>query len=215
MNKLIIISLALILASGLLMAQKFEGKHCDEPGMGKQMNPAMPMLKNQGMMECMDELKLTDAQKKKFDELRTAFQKTENSLAAEIENLKIDMHTAIKAENFKQAKELNKQISAKETALQDARLDFMAARMKELSPEQKAIMKKNMKPMLMQGKDMKQDCKGQGMMQMHGMGNCGDCNEHGTMQMKSKNQDDCKQCPDCQEKDNKTPAPKDNMPKNK
>lgn len=212
MNKLIIISLTLMLASGILAAQKFEGKHCDEPVMGKNMSKAMPMLKHQGMMDCLDEMKLTDAQKKKFEDLRIAFQKTENSLSAEIENLKIDMHSAIKAENFKQAKELNKQISAKEATLQDARLDFMAARMKELSAEQKEIMKKNMKPMMMQRQNMMHKGMGPGMMQMHGMGNCGDCNEHGNMQMKSKNHDNCKDCGDSPKKQD---APNDKMNKNK
>jgi hypothetical protein len=194
MKKLIIISLTLILASGILVAQRFDGMPCNEHGKAMQMNQARPMMKHDGMMNCLEELKLTDAQKNKFEELRVAFQKTENSLAAEIENLRIDMKTAIKAENFKLAKDLNKQISAKEATLQDARLDFMAARMKELSAEQKQILKDNMRPMMMQGNGMGHNCMGPGMMQMR--------NRH------QGNWDNCDNC-------NETSSPKDSMPKSK
>ncbi len=177
MKKLLILSIALILASGILIAQKADGEHCGQHMMQKPMLNQVKAMKMDAKMECWDEMKLTDAQKKKFDELRTAFQKTENSLDAEIENLRIDMHTAIKAENFKQAKELNKQISAKQTALQDARLDFMAARMKELSAEQKEIMKKNLPQMMMHRKGMMNNCQGHGMMQMKHKDNCNECDD--------------------------------------
>ncbi len=152
MKKLTFLSIALILVSGILSAQKFDGMRCDQHKMMPNMNQAKPMMAPDAMLNCIDELKLTDAQKKKFEELRTAFRKTENTLAAEIENLRIDMKGAIKNENFKAAKDLNKQISTKESTLEDARLDFLAARMNELTPDQKKILKDNMSQMMMQHK---------------------------------------------------------------
>ncbi len=178
MKKLMLLSIVLLLVSGVLVAQHPGMKGNDKPMMHQQMGKGMGM----GMkMDCMDEMKLTDAQKKKFEDLRTAFQKTENTLSAEIENLRIDMHTAIRAENFSKAKEMNKQIATKENQLADARIDFMAARLKELTTEQKEIMKSNMMQFMGQKHQMKgmQDCKGmQGGMGMHRqMEDCGNCED--------------------------------------
>jgi Spy/CpxP family protein refolding chaperone len=171
MKKLMILSIALLLVSGVLLAQ--------HPGMKGPMQdrPMMQAKMGKGMgMDCIEEMKLTDAQMKKFEELRTSFQKTENTISAEIENLKIDIHTAIRAENFSKAKELNKQIANKENLLADARIDFMAARLKELSPEQKEIMKKSMMQ-FMGNKPKMQGMQG-GMGMQKQMGNCGDCDDH-------------------------------------
>lgn len=180
MKKLMLLSIVLLLVSGVLVAQHpgMKGNMPGKPMMHQQMGKGMGM----GMkMDCMDEMKLTDAQKKKFEELRTAFQKTENTLSAEIENLRIDMHTAIRAENFSKAKEMNKQIATKENLLADARIDFMSARLKELTPEQKEIMKSNMMQFRGQRHQMNgmNDCKGmQGGMGMHRqMGDCGNCED--------------------------------------
>ncbi len=184
------ITLALSLISGILLAQH-------HPMMGQMKNK--PMMKQQmgkAMMDCMDDLNLSPAQEKKLAELRTAFRKTENSVGAEIENLRIDFHAAMKAENFSKAKELNKQINAKENMLAEARIDFMAARMKELTPEQKEIMKTNMKQFMMNKHPMQgmQGCMGHGMgngMGMHKQGNgfgCGDHDGHGN------NSQPCRDC---------------------
>lgn len=173
MKKLIILALTLMLFAGALLAQKADMK--DKQNMPMNGDP---------MMSCMQEMKLTDAQMKKFEELKTGFTKTHNTAEAEIENMQIDMHSALKAEMFTEAKALNKQIFAKKNMLADARIDFMAARMKELTPDQKEIMKKYMA----QFKGGKHMMNGQGM--MHGQGmmnrkgrqgeNCSDCGDgHG------------------------------------
>ncbi len=169
MKKLILISIALLLIGSLLIAQKVDDKRSYVPAHAKDWKN--PNLKARPepmgpMLECMDEMNLTAAQKTKFEELRTAFSKTENTLKAEIENLKIDLKTAMKNENYKQAKELNKQIATKKTTLADARIDLMAARMKELTKEQKEIMKNKMPMMGMHKQGMMGNCMGQGMM-MH------------------------------------------------
>ncbi|MCD8480738.1 MAG: hypothetical protein LRZ88_11340 [Candidatus Cloacimonetes bacterium] len=100
------------MAVTMLMAQKADRamKH-DHGKMQMQQGGMHPMA------ACMEELKLTDAQKMKFHEARAAFQKQENTLTAEIKNLRLDIAEAMKAENIKRVKELNQQISAKELQL--------------------------------------------------------------------------------------------------
>ncbi len=182
MKKLIILSIALLLISSMLIAQKMDNKRgfapaidCHNTNLKSRPAPMGPM------MDCMDELNLTDAQKTKFAELRTTFSKTENTLQAEIENLRIDLRTAMKDENYKQAKDLNKQIATKETALADARIDFTAARQKELTKEQKEILKNKMPMMMgMHSKGMMGKGNKQGMMmdRMHRMSDdCNDCDD--------------------------------------
>ena len=175
MKKILIISLIL----GLAIAGLFAQMH--------MMGNKKGAMNHQGkgpMMNCMDELNLTDAQITKFAEARAAFQKQENVLSAEIENLRIDAMAAMKAEDFKRVKEIQKTISDKELMIKNAHVDMMAAHMKELSKEQKQIMQKNM-PMMMGmmahgGNGMHQGMH-QGMKQGmgHGMrnGNCDDCDD--------------------------------------
>ena len=142
MKKLMLLTLCLLLFCSVLLAQADTPKDKAAPKAKteelKKANPERPMQK------CLEDLKLTDAQKKKWEELKTSFEKTKNTLQAEIKNLKIDLRTALKNENFQNAKELNKQIAAKRNALDDAKVDFLAARMKELTSEQKATLKKHL-----------------------------------------------------------------------
>lgn len=111
------------------------------------------------MQKCMDEMKLTEAQMEKFAAAKAQFQKKDNTLGAEIDNLRLDMIEAMKTENLKRAKELNKQITDRILLLKNARIDMMADVLKELTPEQKEIWKKNAGMMM-------------GNMGMKGMGEC-------------------------------------------
>ncbi len=136
MRKILWITLGIMLFSTVLMARtKVEKK--ENPRMKHKLEATEQQFHQ---MKC-DELKLTPEQKVKFENLRTEHQKTRNTLQADIKNIKIDIQTAIKAENYKRAKDLNKQLSAKKTQLADARIDHMEAMMKELTPEQKVIAK--------------------------------------------------------------------------
>lgn len=136
-----IIGLILVMATGILLAQRDIRNATDNNPMG------MCQMPDPGQT-CMQELNLNEAQLNKFAESRAAFQKQENTLRAEINNLRLDLVAAMKAENMKRVKELNKQISDKELQLQNARVDLMSNYMKELNKEQKAIMQKHM-PMMM------------------------------------------------------------------
>ncbi|HPF08372.1 MAG: Spy/CpxP family protein refolding chaperone [Candidatus Cloacimonetes bacterium] len=140
MRKILLISLSLLLLAVALPAQ-MQMKHHAMPK-AEKMRSAHPMA------ACMEELKLTDAQMKKFQEARTTFQKQENTITAEIRNLRMDVAEAMQSENIKRVKELNQQIVNKQLQLKNARVDLMAAHMKELTKEQKELMKKNM-PMMM------------------------------------------------------------------
>lgn len=188
MKKIIpILSIMLLLAS-LLLAQTtpLHKTHVSNKP-SEQFNPSFrerPMMM-ENMQNCMEELQLTDKQSEKLENLRSTFEKTRNTLQAEIDNIQIDIEAAMKAENYSKAKELTKQLNAKQSQLEEARIDFHANRMKELSKEQKEIMKKNM-PMMMghQGFPMGHSMHGNcGMMQHKQMmqkddEGCGNCNEH-------------------------------------
>jgi hypothetical protein len=128
----------LALLFGILPAQRAEGAT----------RTANPEARMHPMQKCMDEMKLTDAQMQKFAAAKAQYEKQSNSISAEIKNLNIDLTEAVKAENFKRAKELNKQISDKNLALKNARIDMMTNILKELTKEQKDIWKKNA-PMMM------------------------------------------------------------------
>lgn len=143
MKKILLISLVLTLFSAMLLAQMpaRANKNCND---GMQIGRSNPMA------NCMEELKLTDAQMQKVAEARTGFERQQNTISAEIENLRLDIVTAFKAENIKRVKELNQQLSAKQLQLKNARVDMMAAVLKELNKEQKEMMKNHM-PMMMMG----------------------------------------------------------------
>jgi predicted RNase H-like nuclease (RuvC/YqgF family) len=137
MKKIIVISLVLAMTTGILLAQnmgRMPGRN-DAPMMRARPNP---------MQRGWEELNLSEAQMEKFGEARAAFERQNNILSAEIENLKLDVVEAMRKENIRQAKELNQQISAKELQIKNARVDLMANHLKELNKDQKAIMLKNL-----------------------------------------------------------------------
>ena len=187
MRKIILISLALILLVAMLPAQMMPRNHRNAMPEGKQMGGMNPQA------ACMEELKLTDVQMKKFEESRAAFQRQENTISAEIENLRLDIAEAMKAENIKRVKELNQQLSTKQLQLKNARVDLMANHMKELSKEQKEIMKKHM-PMMMgmrQNNAQHQMRNARGHRRAPGMGerrgDCDDCEDcDGERQFKNR-----------------------------
>jgi predicted RNase H-like nuclease (RuvC/YqgF family) len=137
MKKIIVISLVLAMTTGILLAQnmgRMPGRN-DAPMMRARPNP---------MQRGWEELNLSEAQMEKFGEARAAFERQNNILSAEIENLKLDVVEAMRKKNIRQAKELNQQISAKELQIKNARVDLMANHLKELNKDQKAIMLKNL-----------------------------------------------------------------------
>lgn len=147
MKKITWITLGILLLSSMLIAKPRMQKNDDCDGSHARVEAKADH--KMGMMMC-DELKLTPEQQKKFETMHTAFKKMQNTLQSEMENLQIDMRTAMKAENFKAAKEINKQIAAKKTQLSDAHIDHMESMMKELSAEQKEKAK-DMFPRMMMG----------------------------------------------------------------
>jgi len=197
---LIIMAIALFLV-GLLAAQMTpERKHVPStPAM--QYNPSFRdrMTPMDNMMICKEELKLTDDQAKKLETLHMNFQKSMNTMQAEMENLHLDIAAAMKDENYKQAKDLTKQLMAKKGMMAESRIDFMANRMKELTPEQKKIIQQQMG-----------QCKQHGM--FHGMGmmkgkdhmgngqgmGCGNHQAMGQCNGQGMGQDNCQGMSDCQ-----------------
>ena len=180
MKKLMIITLGIMLLASMLSAQaRVEAKNDNnmKPGMGKhQMQGEEMKGQNPQQMMC-EKLELTKEQQKKFETMRTANQKQMNTLKAEMENLQIDHKAALKDQNFKQAKALNKQISDKKLMMADARIDHMEAMFKELTPEQK---EKAADMFMMMGRGHGKGMKGKGM-RGHGQG-MGMGQEKGEMQ---------------------------------
>jgi predicted RNase H-like nuclease (RuvC/YqgF family) len=129
------------MSAGVLMAQR---------AVRTPAKPYPPMMRSHfdPMQKCMEELKLSEAQMNKFAESKATFERQQNTLEAELSNLRLDVQAAYKAENFKRVKELNRQITDKELALKNARVDMLANQMKELNKEQKEIMLKNMNMMM-------------------------------------------------------------------
>lgn len=153
MKKIILITIAALMLSTMLMARNKTERKESPARMNKEMS-------NMPMMNHMAELKLTPQQKDKFDKLRADFVKSKNLLSAEIKNLHVDKQAAIKAEDFKRSKEINKQIAAKKTAMMDAHIDHMEAMLKELSAEQKVIAKEMFPRMMKRGRLMDDSRKG-------------------------------------------------------
>lgn len=180
MNKLIWITLAILLLGTMLVA-------ADKPEPMKMDAPA-PMMENcQGMghMDMMKELGLNKTQTAKLETIRNNHMKLMNNLNAEIENLKIDLHSALKADKYADAKAIQKQVFAKKLQRAEAKIDHMEAVLKELDATQKEKAKAMFQNMHqgMRGQGMGMMRAGKGMHQMNG---CGDCGQ-GNMKM----MDDC------------------------
>lgn len=203
MKKIIpILSIMLLLASLLLAQTTPMHKTHVSSKPSEQFNPSFrerPMMM-ENMKACMEELKLTDKQSEKLETIRNAFEKTRNTLQAEMDNIQIDIDAAMKAENYSKAKELTKQLHAKQSLLEEARIDFQADRMKELTKEQKETLKKNMPSMMgrrnfpmghgMHG-NMGMMMQHKGQMQMNGEG-CNDCGKHQNQGKGLHQNPDCK-----------------------
>ncbi len=164
MKKVILITLAVLALSFALLAQKAE-----KPGMGDHKMMMNKDAKGHEMMgmhqDWWKDLNLTDAQKKKFENMKTDHKKFMNLKQAEMDNLHIDKQKAMRAEDYAKVKQLNKNIADLELVIENARVDHKADMMKELTAEQKAKIKdmptmhKGMKPGMGNGMN-KGDCDG-------------------------------------------------------
>lgn len=216
MKKFSIITLTLILLTGLLFAQGAPMKH---KGMQVPGSPAdNPKLKDRlapedAPMPMIEMLKLSKEQQAKFQDLRLEHQKRMNLLEAEVENLKLDIHKMIKGEQFADAKKLNDSLYAKKKDMANARIDHMQAMLKELSAEQKEIAKEHFMMMGMMGRKGHMMSRGQGMGHMGQMGmrnHDGNCGEGmGRMHGQKNKMQDCEDCEDCEDK---APNTKNKLP---
>ncbi len=170
MRKIIIMILGIMLISSMLLAKTKADKRDKQHSM-KNKPEAMADSEMHGK-NMIDELKLTPEQKKKFENLRAEHQKLMNSIQADTRNLNIDLQTAIKADNFKRAKELNKQIAAKQNQMMDARIDHLEAMLKELTAEQKEKAKEIFPRMMMDNNMMQGRNREKGMKGGKGMSHC-------------------------------------------
>ncbi|MDZ4120870.1 MAG: Spy/CpxP family protein refolding chaperone [Candidatus Cloacimonadaceae bacterium] len=168
MRKIALITIAIMLFSTLLLA-KSKGDQKQNPKRMKHDKEAISDQKHPG--EMMEKLNLTTEQKKKFETMRTEHQKQMNTLKSEMENLKIDLQASVRNENYRRAKELNKQIATKQNQLKDAMIDHLEAMMKELTADQKVIAKEIF-PRMAMGMDRMHQGQGRMGKRQGGMKHC-------------------------------------------
>lgn len=155
MKKSILITIIIMALSLVLFAQQKPMKQMkdDCPDCGqKEMKGPM-----NNYWDRMSELKLTPEQQQKIDNLRDEHKKYLNLKEANLQNMRIDKQNAMQAEDYAKVKTLNKNISDLELEIANKQIDHHQAMMKELTQEQKDMMKKFM------GKGMGMG-KGPGMM---------------------------------------------------
>jgi len=182
MKKTIVISLILMLAAGALLAQRADRKPTDSAPVRERMDPAQRYMQS---------LNLSDTQIQKFAQARTAYERQRNTIEADLKNLRLDLAEAIKSENIRLAKDINRQISAKELELADARVDHIANQLKELNAEQKTTMLRHLPMMMGQRTMMNKMSHSHQMMQRPGSGRR--TPGHGDRQRLQ----DCDDCDDC------------------
>lgn len=119
-----ITALMLVLVVVGLLAQTVEMKE-------KKEAPGQPMMRWE------ESLNLTQKQIDSITSARTAYDKQRNTISAQIKNLNVDIAEAIKKQDFKKAKTLNKQLTDKDLELKNARVDMLSAMLKDLDAEQR------------------------------------------------------------------------------
>lgn len=124
MKKIMITALMLVIAVVGLLAQTVEMKE-------KKEAPGQPMMRWE------ESLNLSPKQIDSITSARTAYDKQRNTISAQIKNLNVDIAEAIKKQDFKKAKTLNKQLTDKELELKNARIDMLSAMLKDLDAEQR------------------------------------------------------------------------------
>ncbi len=246
MNKLVIIPLAILLLAGMLFAQNSTS---DKPLVNPNVKPQHNCMDNPNLKarlqddgtgsDRMQGLNLSDAQKKKLEELRASHQKAMNSLRAEIENLEVDIRQAVQNGDMASARKSTQLLYDKKMNQAMSRLEHLEKVLKELNDEQKtkfrAMEMFNGEPMGpmhrpgMMGKDCGPGCgmhkmqfqMQKGMMQ-NGQSGCGQncqmdqmqgCKDKGQMMEKQHDCGNCQQAPDKEKPKSGTDQPKDKLPK--
>lgn len=146
------ITLILIVVAGLMASPNFQGGNgtrgeC-EMGMGRH-NP-------------MSELKLTEDQQKKMDEMHLKFQKSAIDQRAVIQKKSIDKRQAMQNEDFIVAKKLTAELFDLKKDMANQKINQHEEMLKILTPEQKAKLKTLHKeaPMKMGRRGMQKHHKG-------------------------------------------------------
>lgn len=165
MKKLLILTLVMLVLSFMLFAQRAEkpmGKDCNDCGNKEMMKQKDGPQHEMMGMDKMKELNLTKEQKQKFEDMRLEHKKYMNTKEAELQNLKMDKHNAMRDGDYSKVKMINKNIADLDLAIENTRVDHHMAMMKELTKEQQekfkelrsmkgGPMKKNMEPGLDKG----------------------------------------------------------------
>ena len=145
MKKLAFVVIGVIAVIGLLTAFDGDGRGFNEgehhPMRGKMFKDGdhqkmMQGKHNEYQMMC-EELDLTDEQKEQMEDLHIKNRKEMITERANLELLEIDMRSAMKDKNFKQAKSVTKEIFKMKQDIAISRIDQQEERWNILTPEQK------------------------------------------------------------------------------
>lgn len=118
----------------------FAQKHGRGMGPGKGMNCEMNGPEMFGP-EMFKELKLTADQIKKIDEIRDNHRKEMIQLNADLEKKRIDEKNAVINEKYADAKKISKEINALHGTISEKRIDLIENIGKQLTAEQKEVLK--------------------------------------------------------------------------
>lgn len=144
MNKLLILTLVMLVLSFMLFAQKAEkpmGKDCQDCNNQDMMMQKDGPQNDMMGMEMIKELNLTKEQQQKFEDMRLEHKKYMNTKQAEMENLRMDKQNAMRDGDYAKAKMLNKNIADLDLSIENTKVDHHQAMMKELTKEQQEKLK--------------------------------------------------------------------------
>ncbi len=145
MKKLVFVVIGVIAVVGLLTAFDGDGRGFNE-GEGRPMrdkmfkdgdHPKMMQGMHDGYQMMCEELDLTDEQKEQMEDLRIKGKKSKIVANADLELLGIDKRGAMKDKDFKQAKDITKDIFKLKQQNAISRIEQQEQRWNILTPEQK------------------------------------------------------------------------------
>ena len=137
MKKTYIIVIAILLMTGMLLAQERHVGHCPD-GRGEKQERC-EKKPNEGMIlkHMAEELELTESQIEAMHELQMNHKKFMIQIKADIELLQLDKQAAMKAKDFTEARWITEKIFEKKELIAQEKINLKEARWNLLTADQK------------------------------------------------------------------------------
>ncbi|HOE91750.1 MAG TPA: hypothetical protein PKZ69_00675 [Candidatus Cloacimonadota bacterium] len=166
MKRIILIAVVIAMLTSVALFAQDQNENANRPVKGQRQFISMK-----------EQLNLTEQQIAKMDKLRTDHQKEMIQKNADLKTKEIEKTQALKDEDYKKAKALNKDIAKIYQDIDDKRIELHENMQKELTADQKKIVKEN--PHHMNG-------MGYGMFRNDGFGNSNSHNGRGCSERNGK-----------------------------